>query len=249
MGDYVTKYAALIAIALLSIVPVGFAQSNTASMNLTGAGSNILDGVYTGPYTATINGVSTQVVCDDWVDESFVGDSWTADVNSLQPLSNPSETKYGNNQLVYDQAAWLVTAMENPGTTCTYSADCVGDISFALWELPLCKGSTLSSCPTTTGYPFSYLSGNDLANAQSWLSQALAMSSVSDFTTGEFSNFQIYTPNNANHGPPQEFLVEDAASQVTTAAESPTLLLLGTDLFGLLALVIVFRRRIVRTAP
>ena len=74
----------LSAVALL-FAPAMFAA--TVSMTLTSAGGNISNGVYVNPYTASINGVSTTVICDDYVDDSYVGESWTADVHTLSDLN------------------------------------------------------------------------------------------------------------------------------------------------------------------
>jgi hypothetical protein len=235
MRNLIRKCWYLTAVALLCFAAGAFAQ-NTANMALTSAGSNVLNGVFVGPYTATIgNTTGVQVICDDWADSSYIGETWTAYVNTLQPLSNPSETKWGNNQLLYDQAAWLVTKMLSPGTTCPNTGNCVGDISYALWELTYCSVYSCPS-PTTAHTPFASLSGNDLTNAQWWLSQAQGMT-LASFTPGEFANFTIYTP--LNGGPPQEFL---------RVPESPAAVLLGVDLLALVGLIVVFRRRMVRAA-
>ena len=53
-------------------------------MQLTGAGGDIawtsLGGIYINPYTATIDGVSTTVLCDDFGDDTYVNQTWKADV-------------------------------------------------------------------------------------------------------------------------------------------------------------------------
>lgn len=53
------------------------AFATTVSVDLTSpgsslAGTNVLNGVYVGAYTATINGVSTPVICDDFSDDSYI---------------------------------------------------------------------------------------------------------------------------------------------------------------------------------
>lgn len=225
MRSLIRKYGYLTVAVLLFCAAGAFGQ-NPANMALTGAGNNILGGVYVGPYTANINGVSTQVVCDDWADESSIGETWTANVNSLQPLTNPSELKWGNNQLTYDQVAWLVTQMFG-SPTCkggVSSCDAVGDISFAIWQLT-----------DPSANPFANLSGNDLTSAEAWLSQAKGLNSLSDFSSGEFAGYNIYTPTSG--GPPQEFI---------TTPESSASVLLGADLLGLFALIFFFRRRMLR---
>jgi len=211
--------------SLFLLAPAAFAT--TADMALTSAGSNVLGGVYVGPYTATINGVSTQVICDDWADESVVGQKWTAYVNTLSPLSNgATQTKWGNNQLLYDQVAWLVTQILAPPSACPAGGSCdiVGDISFALWQLT-----------DPSANPFANLSGSDLKNAQWWLTQAQSLT-LAQVGSGQFAGFMIYMP--VVNGQTQEFIVR--------APESSAALLLGVDLLGLFGLVVVFRRRLAR---
>jgi hypothetical protein len=191
-----------------------------------------------------INGVPTQVICDDWQDITAVGGKWTANVNTLSPLTNgKTQTVYGNNQLLYDQVAWLATQMLAPPTKCAVgkSCDVVGDISYALWELTGCSvKANPTSCENNTklaGSAFANLSGNDLANAQWWLASV-----PKTFASAAYSSFDIYTSNNANHGPPQEFI----ADPVVATPESSAMILFGADMLGLLGLCMVFRRRLLR---
>jgi len=213
-------------------------------MVITSRGSNTLDGTNVGPYTATINGVSTQVICDDWQDVTSLGSKWTANVNTLSPLTNgKTQTVYGNNQLLYDQVAWLATQILAPPTKCAVgkSCDVVGDITYALWELTGCSlKANPTSCqnnPKLAGTAFANLSGNDLANAQWWLASV-----PKSFASGSYSSFDIYTSNNAWQGTPQELI----ADPVVAAPESSVMILFGADMFGLLGLGIVFRRRLLR---
>jgi len=213
-------------------------------MYITSLGSNLLDGVNVGPYSATINGVSTQVVCDDWQDITSIGSKWTANANTLSPLTNgATQLKYGNNQLLYDQVAWLTTQILAPPTTCPAGGSCdvVGDISYALWEMTACSASANpTACENNTklaGSAFANLSGNDLTNAQWWLAHV-----PTTFASGNFTNFEIYTPMNANHGPPQEFI----ADPIVTTPESSAMILFVTDMLGLLGLCLVFRRQLLR---
>jgi hypothetical protein len=43
------------------------ASADTVNMHMVGAGPTSLGGAFIGPYTATINGVSTPVTCDDFL--------------------------------------------------------------------------------------------------------------------------------------------------------------------------------------
>jgi hypothetical protein len=240
------RYTYLAVVAFLFFASSVLAQT-TASFTLTSPGNNALGGVYVDPYTANINGVSTTVICDDWVDESYVGESWTAYVNTLQPLSNGSEVKWGNNQPLYDQVAWLSTKLLS-SSSCPKGGSCdpAGDISYAIWQLTYCSVSAnnCNAATSVTGTPFANLDSADLANAQWWLGQAESQS----FTSGEFSNFLVYTPDgpatscpgglsDCPDQPPQEFLV-------VTTPESSVTILLSADLLGLLGLAVVFRRRL-----
>src|SRR5258708_38726044 len=113
----------LSAIALL-FAPAMFAA--TVSMTLTSAGGNISNGVYVNPYTASINGVSTTVICDDYVDDSYVGESWTADVHTLSDLTN---TRWGPQATqLYNEAAWLSIQLLASNDASTRAA-----ISFPIW--------------------------------------------------------------------------------------------------------------------
>ena len=67
------KWWGVAALALLCIAPCAFASS---SLTMTGAGNNVMDGVYVGPYYATVNGAAnTPVICDDFADETYIGSS------------------------------------------------------------------------------------------------------------------------------------------------------------------------------
>ena len=188
-----------LAAALFCLAPCALGQG-TVNISLTSAGNNVMDGIYVGPYSASVNGTSTQIICDDFTDESYVGESWTANVTTL---SNLNGTKWGgmaNATQLYDEAAWLATQMVSP----TYSGNAtqVGYLAYALWAV--FQPSAVES----------WLGGPNSAvwqAVQGWLSSAAAQ----NFTAGEFSNFFLYTPNmnfpitcngqSCANTPPQEF--------------------------------------------
>jgi hypothetical protein len=197
MRTYRNLWLAVAAVAL-SIAPCAFGQGQV-NINLTSAGNNVMDGVYVGPYTATVNGTSTQIICDDFSDESYVGESWTANVTTL---SNLNGTKWGgmaNATQLYDEAAWLATQMLSK----TYSGNPtqVGYLAYALW-------ATFQPSQVEN-----WLGANSAAwlAVEGWLSSAAGQ----HFTPGEFSNFFLYTPNtnypitcsgqSCANTPPQEF--------------------------------------------
>jgi hypothetical protein len=210
--------------------------SQNTSMTLTGAGSNILAGVYIGPYYATINGqANVPIICDDFSDESYIGESWSATKTTVSSnAATMMSVKLGLNtstqQTDYAEASFLAEqllagAVCPPGTTTcsTTSGDHAGDIQFALWQLFDSTGN-----PT----PFSYLSGTDLTNAQAWLNYATTAGVAPAYTTD--SNVAVYSPY--PKGPPQEFLQVQMPE-----AQAP--IYWAIDLAGLGALVFYARRR------
>jgi hypothetical protein len=163
---------------LLCFAPCALGQGQV-NINMTSAGNNVMDGVYVGPYNATVNGKSTQIICDDFVDDSYVGESWTANVTTL---SNLNGTKWGgmaNATALYDEAAWLATQMLSP----KYSGNAtqVGYLAYALWAV--FQPNAVKS----------WLGANSAAwqAVQGWLNSA----GTQKFTPGEYANFFLYTPN------------------------------------------------------
>lgn len=233
------KPAFAVGIALLaSLCLAGSALATTASMDLTSPGSsvtgtNVLNNAYVGAYTANINGVPTPVICDDFSDDSFVPETWTANVSTFSNLSGGmwySSTNPSQSTLLYEEAAYLVEQMYANASNST----AVGDIQFAIWDL-FNSGATAG------------LSSADLTRVNAWLAAA---SNPSNLASVNFGDFTIYTPieptdaqcpgypNSACPStPPQEFITY-------SAAEPSFIALLGVDLalFGC-ALLFLRRRR------
>lgn len=235
MKKGIAKQAALAAIAAVVFCCCAargaIASPTTASMYLTSPGSsvtgtNVLNGVYVGAYTATINGVSTPVVCDDFTDDSYIPEQWTADVNTFSTLGSALWGHVSNSTQLYEEAFYLVEQMYANKSNST----AVGDISFAIWSL-FNSGATAG------------LSSVDLNNVNSWLQQA-----QTNYGTVNTSDFTIYTPINPSdatcpgyagsvcpHTPPQEF--------ITYSASEPGFFgILGADLL-LFACGLLFMRR------
>ena len=181
------KWWGVAALALLCMAPCAFAGS---SLTLTGAGNNVMDNVYVGPYYATVNGVAnTPVICDDFADESYIGSSWNYTPNTFSTLGS---ALWGNQTQNYEGAAWLTLQMlslnSSPG-----NATQVGYLSYAIWSLfdsAALKGLT----PT------------QLAGVESWLGMI-----PSNLTASQFSNFVLLTPQGCTNGPGscpgQEFMM------------------------------------------
>jgi PEP-CTERM motif len=187
-------------------------------ITLTGAGAgNVLDGVYTSPYTGTVGGVAnTPIICDDFADDSYIGESWSATVSTVASLAgNVKWASEANAQQNYEIAAWLAEDLLS-----TSNKTATEDISFAIWlALDPNVATYLSSDPGT------------LSAAEGWITTAENAITTEDLTAADFSNVLVYTPVagtavNCNSGPcpadsPQEFLV------VTPEPGSFFLLLLG----------------------
>lgn len=217
----------LATLGLLCLAPYAVADSSTP-MILTSAGSNVMDGVYVGAYTAMVNGVSTQVVCDDYADDSYLNESWNASVTNFSSLGS---TKWQSSS-GYNDAAWLMQKMFNSSNQTT-----VGEIQYAIWGIFDPSAITdLTNFNTTYGQA-----------AQGWINTAAAQT----YTPGEFPNFLVYTPVAGTatcgggpcptSGPPQEFLV-------VHAPESPFLTTLAGDMLGFALIALALRRRVGRAS-
>ena len=105
---------ALLALGIWASSPLAAAPP-TADFYLNSAGSGAnLAGVYTSPYTGSINGGPTiPVICDDFADESFVPEEWTAYVTTLPQLlsGTPPDTylKFGDTNSVTGSDVGSVT--------------------------------------------------------------------------------------------------------------------------------------------
>lgn len=228
----------------VTVAILGFAASSfaaqTASMTLTGVGTNgVLGGVYVGPYLGTIDTVTTPVICDDFADESYIPESWTANVYGVSDFASLRFNASPSAQVGYEEVAWLSQQLTNQSLglatyiSCPPSVNCAGDIQFAIWAVF-----------DTAALP--QLSGADLTNANAWLSAA-----QSQYSTGDYSNVSVYTPfidsthpATCNGGPcasipPQEFIV-------VRTPEPPVLAVLGVD-FSAIGVLIFFLRRKIRT--
>ena len=100
-----------------------------------------MGGVYVGPYTATINGVSTAVICDDFYDDSYQWEAWSADIvagASATSSSTRMDAKY-NSATVYDGLS-LTQAYDAVGYLATQmlaatDPTTIGEYDFALWSI------------------------------------------------------------------------------------------------------------------
>jgi len=157
-------------------------------LNSPGSGAN-LAGVYTSPYTGTINGGPTiKMICDDFADDSYVPESWTAYVASLQQITSgtapeTSDVKWQGSTFdtslsqaqAYEVAAILSIEILQATTGSTQQKD----LSFALWGLFDPNGNGVSGDPGAFGQLALYGDTTDENAAIADLNTA-----VGDLTTG-----------------------------------------------------------------
>jgi hypothetical protein len=222
-------------------------------MDLTGVGyGDVFAGVYVGPYTATINsGTPTAVICDDYTDESFIPEYWTADIISGSsgvggPLPNLSSTRDAflsgltgtQLQQAYDEVGYLAIQLLN---TAPSDVATVGAIHYALWSI--FDPGALSALGSA-GNPSYDAAHKDFLAAVSAVTGPKG-DQASNYSTF-ISQFTIYSPDSSQAicvgstttcgaKAPQEFLVH--------TPEPPFFALLGVDFSGLGALMFLLRRR------
>jgi hypothetical protein len=255
-------------LAFLTFVSaLGFAQLTWGDVSFTinGVNGNSLGGVYTDPYSASINGgASVAAFCDDFIDNVSVPETWTAtDTNLSQfdgstPVTTVLFSVNGGNTYTFNSLpprppitatqtqeyiAAAILAEEGLNTYATDSA-AANDYSFALWGL--FDPSLLAS----TDSPDGSISPTDLQIAQQDLLDALILAKT-QYTSGQdYENktgltVNIYTPTSwdgQTPGPintrPQEFIT-------IRMDESPSFGIYAADLLGAGMLCYFFRRRIV----
>jgi hypothetical protein len=209
-------------LAFLCFLPAAFGQP--AYMDLTGVNGNSYDGVYTSPYYATVNGVQTTVICDDFETESYIGETWYANVtNVASVVAGTSSAKFSPAK-DYDAVANLATQL----LSVPASSEQAIILSFAIWDIfdPTGVQAWLAN-PSNGGDPLG-VSALALADANAALSAT--------YTPGEYSNVIIYS---STTGTPQEFIS-------VTAPEASTPVLMAIDLLGFIALIGFLRKRAVR---
>jgi hypothetical protein len=243
-------YLVVVALALMFLATGPLAAQPTTTFNLTSAGSGAnLGGVYTSPYDGTVSpgGPTIPVICDDYIDDSYVPEQWTAYVTSLSSLTSGTTLGYLNwlntsgstitvdgyslNQAkAYTVAAYLAGEILQSGV----GSMAQEDLSFAMW------GLFDPAALTTIGSP-------DQGNATTDLKNAVLYVENNNLGPSNYANVTIYSYDPASLPTcggaacptprPQEFIV-------VSMAEPPSTALLGLDLLAVAGLMLFVRRRL-----
>ena len=214
----------------ICLAPLALAQTDTFTITDSNPNGFTMGGVYVSPYLGTVQSgnqtiFSGMVICDDFMDEVTVPESWTASASTVD--SGGTGLFGSTSSTAYNEVAWLADTLLNNGNYNNRVA--ASELSFAIWEI---------FDPGASAYVTSVGS----------LTQSQVQSAVSgDITAaGKKGNYTgptvtVWTPTSWKGDPsrPQEFLT-------IQTPEAPTLANLGVDLGALLAVIFVLRRRIMR---
>jgi hypothetical protein len=213
-----TFAASIFAALILFVAPAALADGSNGSstLTLTNPGTNVMGGVYVGPYTftASTGGQQSQalLVCDDFKDDVFVGESWQAVTSTIPSLTNAQFS--GLSQ--YEQVAYLTQQMFANSSNSQAQAD----IQWAIWDI--------FDPGVSSNDPYGTISAQDQSNIAGWLAAAQANAG-----NGNYADILLFTPiagtQPPQSGPPQEY--------VTVTPEPGTLALFGIGLvvFGFIA--------------
>jgi hypothetical protein len=238
----------VIAVALVCFVTGSFADVN---ITLTGPPPGpSMGGVYTSPYTASIDGVSTSVICDDFTSDSFQGLSWAATATDLGMLTGGTastsvkfeQSDAATQQFDYSVISYLSVELMQVDQSTSAGQTAAGEMSYAIWDV-FDPAADLSSPDPLTGPELAAI-GNPLEGYTSgYLYNAEQEVTTLGLTPTNFSartgyNVTIYTAT-----PNQDFTQEFVS---VSAPEPSAPALFGVYLSGLVGLIFLYRRRVVR---
>jgi hypothetical protein len=189
----------------------------TTTFNLTGVGSGAnLAGVYTSPYSGTVSpGTPTiPVICDDFADDSYVPEQWTANVTSLSSLTpgtpdtilkwltgangesaTETLTLNGASYTLNQAQAYTVAAVLAVEILSSGAGPAQEDLSYAMWGLFDPTGTT-NDLPNDLG-AFTWLQyygyNSDETIAVNDLQTAIKYVAANNLGPGNYANVTIYS--------------------------------------------------------
>ncbi len=178
----VTTVLAVLAFCFLSWLSPLKAHGGTVTLTLENVGpGNNSGGVYTYPYNFSSDGSSSYValMCFDYTDEIYEGETWTATVVPINSSSSKDDL----------ELAYLFSVASNPSTPPATAADA----QWAAWEL---FDSALTTAPTQNGVSQAGVA-TELTNAEN--------ADYSDL----YSGYALYIPDSgwpSEDGLPQSFV-------------------------------------------
>lgn len=197
------------------------------NVQFTGGYSTTWGNYGAGVYTANINGqTSPGIICDDFNDEIYSGESWTANAYQASSLtsSNIGETLFGSNPSVglngYAEMAEIATMMFSFNGSASFggiTGITQAELSEAIWDIGL--GGGLNSSIDTKAY-------NLVQALKAYFQTNSAQTYLSTLT-----NLWILTPAQLGPGEPQEMWTENLSVPEGGAALL-YLLFAGSACFG-----------------
>ena len=212
-------------LAVIMFATAAYSHADTVSLTLVNVSPGYNDGTYyTYPYNFSINGSSilTPMLCDDFVDDIYIGETWTATVSTLdnivangQMIPVAGSLAFGQTKLkAYLEAAYLYDKLYE-----SLDATSSVNINHAIWAL-------FSATPY---------------NASSAALFAEANANTNESDTSSLSDIMFFTPvagtqtlngqpvtSGPNGGRPQEFIGK--------VPEVSSMVLLGFGLLGVVGL-------------
>jgi hypothetical protein len=219
MSIKANRMAAIVGFAVLCFSASAFGQN--ASVNFTGiTTSQSFGGGYVPPYAGTVvvNGNTLDnhdlIICDDYYDEIFVPESWTANAVQASSLNagDIGSTLFGDASTIdghsvggiglsgYAAVADLVQQL----FAAAPNSQAQVDLSSAIWYITSGDGATDGAFDSLNGNPLSAQATADVTNALAFGDSAAGIKALAADT-----NLWILTPNpNLGQSNPQEMWTE-----------------------------------------
>jgi len=205
-------------------------------------------GVYTSPYKATVDGVPTLIICDDFLgDVSLNTPPWQATVTSVASLPSATLVKFdtgfpAQQLLDYGAAAYLAQEILTTDQSTPAGQYTAGVLSYALWDV--FDPALLTTYQNNCSAAFGCLSAQQLFDANAAITAARTNTNAGSYS--QYTNVDIYMPSSGSGI--QEFIGFAPSGVVATVPEPSAPALLAFYLSGLVGLIFIFRRRVVRAA-